>query len=83
MSWIFPWSNQHSFISYRKHTQNLILNQSKEQAKQKKMFYDSDGDNFSQAGKDETDISWDTPLIHQTPSGSKDVNIADLKRNHI
>ena len=48
MSWIFPGSNERSFISCRKRTQNLTLNRSKGQGKRKKLFSNSDGEDFTQ-----------------------------------
>ena len=67
MSWIFPGSNERSFISCRKRTQNLTLNRPKGQGKRKKLFSNSDEEDFTQHVNDETNISWDTILLQQTP----------------
>ena len=67
MSWIFPGSNERSFISCRKCTQNLTLNRPKGQGKRKKLFSNSDGEDFTQHVNDETNISWDTISLQQTP----------------
>ena len=67
MSWIFPGSNERSCISCRKRTQNLTLNRPKGQGKWKKLFSNSDVEDFTQHVNDETNISWDTILLQQTP----------------